>query len=200
LSPRAGIARLTLQLRASLQESVDAEADAANADEQAARDELRSRLEPLMTERRRILEEELKTTRLDAAAQVAAAHREAAALLDPIAAPVVEEPVVEEPVVEVFEVQRLRLEGEIEAAKTRAAAARQRTMIKDAEVRAALNAELVAGRDALSVIESEHELAIATVRQTVQAEVDRILLAAGVQFATLTGDRIDPERNNDDAR
>jgi len=215
LSVRAGIARLTLQLRALLQEAVAAEAEVANADEQEACDELRGRLEPLMAERRRILEETLQAAREDAAAQVSAAHRDAAALLTPVAVPVVDVPVVDVPVVdaflpvvfvpEAFEVQRLRLEGEIQTAKTRAAAARERTTIKDAEMQAALNSELIAGRDALAVIEHEYELAITIVRQRAQAEVERILLASGVQASdghatTRIGDIIDPEGNVDDAR
>ena len=210
LSVRAGIARLTLQLRALLQEAVAAEAEVANADEQEACDELRGRLEPLMAERRRILEETLQAAREDAAAQVSAAHRDAAALLTPVAVPVVDVPVVDAflPVVfvpEAFEVQRLRLEGEIQTAKTRAAAARERTTIKDAEMQAALNSELIAGRDALAVIEHEYELAITIVRQRAQAEVERILLASGVQASdghatTRIGDIIDPEGNVDDAR
>ena len=52
LSPRAGVALLTLQLRSTLQEAVDAEAEVASVDVDAALWQLRSRLGPLMEDRR----------------------------------------------------------------------------------------------------------------------------------------------------
>jgi hypothetical protein len=81
LSPRAAVALLTLQLRGSLQEAAAAEAAEAEADHDAAREELRARLEPLMDERRRALDAELAKARAEAAAAVAAARRAASAIV-----------------------------------------------------------------------------------------------------------------------
>lgn len=77
-----------------------------------------------------------------------------------------------------FERQRPRLEGEIAAAKARTAAARQRTAAREAEVRAALRAELVASKDSVAEIERECDIAIANVRKAAQIEVERILAEA----------------------
>jgi len=102
LPPRAGIALLTLQLRAALQDAADAEAAAVVGDDDAAREELRGRLEPLLDERRRVLDAALVQARVDAAGAVAAAHRAASVMLAQAAAqpPVVEQPpAVEEPAI-----------------------------------------------------------------------------------------------------
>ncbi|MCU1366777.1 MAG: hypothetical protein JWN39_2416 [Ilumatobacteraceae bacterium] len=77
LPPRAGIALLTLQLRAALQEAEEAEADDAAIDHDAAREQLRARLDPLVEERRRALDDALAAARADAETRVAAAHRAA---------------------------------------------------------------------------------------------------------------------------
>ena len=77
-----------------------------------------------------------------------------------------------------FERQRPRLEGEIAAAKARTAAARQRTAAREAEVRAALRAELVASKESVAEIERECDIAIANVRKAAQIEVERILAEA----------------------
>jgi hypothetical protein len=77
LSPRAGIALLTLQLRTTLQEASVAEAEDEGRDETLARAELRTRLEPLMEERRRALVIERSQVEADAAAAIAAARAEA---------------------------------------------------------------------------------------------------------------------------
>ena len=81
LPPRVGIALLTLQLRASLQEEAVAEAEHSRVDLDSSLAELRARLEPLMAERRRQLDEALEDARDEAAASVAAAHREASAIV-----------------------------------------------------------------------------------------------------------------------
>jgi len=86
LPPRAGVALLTLQLRACEQEADAAEADAAT-DAAAARDQLRARLEQLMDERRAQLDAELATAHADAASRIEAATR-AAAVMVARAAPV----------------------------------------------------------------------------------------------------------------
>lgn len=79
LPPRAGIALLTLQLRAALNEAAEAES-AGSADHDAARDQLRARLHPLLDERRRALDQALFEAQAHAHAKVAAAHRAAAVL------------------------------------------------------------------------------------------------------------------------
>ena len=78
---RAGIALLTLQLRASLQDAAAAEADENTADHDAAREQLRARLAPLMEERRSALDEALAQARAEAAGAVAAAHRAASVMV-----------------------------------------------------------------------------------------------------------------------
>jgi len=87
LSPRAGLAMLTLQLRSAVQEAQSAEAELASIDEGAAREELRGRLTPLLAERRTILENSLTAVREEAAAEVAAARRAAEVMLATANAP-----------------------------------------------------------------------------------------------------------------
>lgn len=77
LSPRAAIALLTLQLRSTVQEAVEAEAAADAIDVDGALWQLRSRLTPLIDERRRALDEEVANERARAAEAIAAAHAEA---------------------------------------------------------------------------------------------------------------------------
>lgn len=115
LSPRAGIAMLTLQLRSTLQEAERLEGTDHTVDEAAARRQLRDRLDPLLAERQRQYDEALAVARAEAQEQIANARLEVerrteAAQWQPepvaktpiVAMPVVEEaPVVEElPVVE----------------------------------------------------------------------------------------------------
>jgi hypothetical protein len=81
LSPRAAIAMLTLQLRAATQDAANAEREEADADEQAAREQLRARVEPLLDEHRRELDVTLAKERAAAAAAISAAHRAASVML-----------------------------------------------------------------------------------------------------------------------
>jgi hypothetical protein len=76
LSPRAAIAVLSLQLRSTVQAAIDAEAEADAVDANAALWQLRSRLAPLIEDRRRALEDEVAAERERAAEQIAAAHAE----------------------------------------------------------------------------------------------------------------------------
>jgi len=105
LSPRAGIAMLTLQLRSTLQEADRLDRTDHTIDEAAARRQLRERLDPLIEERLRSYEEALAVARAESQQQIAAAHEEAQRRAAEAAAwrpePVVETPVVEVPVVEV---------------------------------------------------------------------------------------------------
>ena len=108
LSPRAAVALMTLQLRTLNQHVVALAPDAADADYLAARDQLRAKLEPLVSARRRELDLELDAEREQGEALIAQARLEAAELnrvaevIELPAEPIVE-PVVVEPVAEVFE-------------------------------------------------------------------------------------------------
>jgi hypothetical protein len=77
LSPRAAIAVLSLQLRSTVQAAIEAEAEDDAVDADAALWQLRSRLAPLIEDRRRALEDEVAAERERAAEQIAAAHVEA---------------------------------------------------------------------------------------------------------------------------
>ncbi len=100
-STRAGIAQMTLQLRALLRDAAAEEERAAIVDVDAAREKLRARLGPLVDERRRSLDESLAAARADAATAIAAARAEASSTSIGVPQHVVEVPVVEVPVVEV---------------------------------------------------------------------------------------------------
>ena len=77
LSPRAGIAVLSLQLRSTVQEAIEAEAAADAIDVDGALWQLRSRLTPLIDERRRALDDEVAAERDRGVEAIAAAHLEA---------------------------------------------------------------------------------------------------------------------------
>ena len=112
LSPRAAVALMTLQLRTLNQQVVALAPDAADADYLAARDQLRAKLEPLVSARRRELDLELDAEREQGEALIAQARLEAAEaaefnrVVEVIELPVepIAEPVVVEPVVEVIDV------------------------------------------------------------------------------------------------
>lgn len=77
LSPRAGIAMLTLQIRATLQEAAEVEAQYVDIDHEAAKRQLRERLEPLVHERTRSFTEAIDAARAESARTIADAHAEA---------------------------------------------------------------------------------------------------------------------------
>ena len=77
LSPRAGIAVLSLQLRSTVQEAIEAEAAADAIDVEGALWQLRSRLTPLIDERRRALDDEVAEERARGAEAIAAARLQA---------------------------------------------------------------------------------------------------------------------------
>ena len=81
MPPRAGIALLTLQLRAALQEADTAERHDASGDQ------LRARLDLLMNERRRALDAALDQARSEAAASVSAAQRAAKVIVTMASSP-----------------------------------------------------------------------------------------------------------------
>ncbi len=76
LPHRAEIALLTLQLRASLHEAAAAEAEEAAWDPDVALTQLRARLQPLVEDRRRALDQAIEEARTEADAAVAAARAE----------------------------------------------------------------------------------------------------------------------------
>ena len=112
LVSRADIALLTLRLRALRHDADQAEAAASASDPEVARQQLLVRLEPMVDERRRMLEQQLDEARAEAASMVDEAHREAEAILaeararveavrrtpDVAVEPVAVEPVAVEPV------------------------------------------------------------------------------------------------------
>jgi len=77
LSPRAGIAMLTLQLRATTQQAEALEQRYVEIDHDSAKRELRARLEPLIEERTRSFTEAIEAAKVEAAEVIAAAEREA---------------------------------------------------------------------------------------------------------------------------
>jgi hypothetical protein len=81
LSPRAGVAVMTLQLRNILQEAVAAEAEVASLDVDAAVWQLRARLGPLIEDRKQALAEELHAEEQRAEVAVEAARVEAAEIV-----------------------------------------------------------------------------------------------------------------------
>jgi hypothetical protein len=80
LPARAAVAVLTLQLRAALRAAEQAEADAALAEDAAAR-ELRKRLDGLLEQRRLALQAELAQAQAEAERSIAAARRAASVML-----------------------------------------------------------------------------------------------------------------------
>jgi len=81
LGDRAEVARLMLELRAAVRDAESAEAEAAAADLETAREKLRARLQPLVEDRRTAFEAELIEVRAEASAAIGAARRTAAAMV-----------------------------------------------------------------------------------------------------------------------
>ena len=73
-----------------------------------------------------------------------------------------------------LEAERARLEAEIASAKSRTAAARHRMAERDAEVRAALRAELLASKETVTELERHHQTELAAIEERAHAEVVRI--------------------------
>ena len=93
LPPRAGIAMLTLRLRTAVHDLAAAEQEEAALDQDAARRELRAKLQPLIVKRCSELKEVLDVARSEAAAALDSARTEAALIVAPAASFVVETPV-----------------------------------------------------------------------------------------------------------
>jgi hypothetical protein len=81
LSPRAAVALLTLQLRATLQRAVEVESQVASIDVDAELWQLRSKLAPLMEDRRRALADDLAAEQANAAEAIGEAHARAEQLV-----------------------------------------------------------------------------------------------------------------------
>ena len=169
LSPRAAIALMSLQLRSTVQEAVEAEAEADAVDTDAALWQLRSRLAPLLEDRRRALDEEVAAERERAAAQIAAAHAEAdrivAAAVEEAAARVAAEEAArvaaEEAAARVAAEEAARVAAEAEAARAAAEEA-ARVAAEEAAARAAAEeAALVAAEEEAARVAAEEAAAAA---------------------------------------
>lgn len=74
--------------------------------------------------------------------------------------------------------QKAQLEAALAAATARLTAAQQRAVVRDAEVRAVLHAELLASKETLARMEREYDMAISMVEQAAAAEAERVLTEA----------------------
>lgn len=81
--------------------------------------------------------------------------------------------------------ERVRLEGEIAAAKLRAAAARERAAALDAEIEADSRSELVMARQTVEEMERDHVVAVARIRNESSAQATEIVAEARLQAARL---------------
>jgi hypothetical protein len=183
LSPRAAIALMSLKLRSTVQEAIEAEAEADAVDADAALWQLRSRLGPLMDDRRRSLDEQVAAERERAAAEIAAAHAEA----DRIVAAAVAEAAAR---VAAEEAARVAAE---EAARVAAAEA-ARVAAEEAARVAAEEAARVAAEEAARVAAEEAARVAAEEAARIAAEAEAAHIAdvgaAGTatdQAATLSG-------------
>lgn len=79
--------------------------------------------------------------------------------------------------------EKARLETELAAANARLAAVQQRAVVRDAEVRAVLQSELLASKETLARMEREYEMAIAMVRTAAETEAARVLSEARGEIA-----------------
>lgn len=123
LSPRAGIAMLTLQVRATLQEAATMEAQYVPIDHVAARQQLLEKLAPLIDERERAFDAELVAARQEASSIIAEARDNAAIITaQRIAAREAERAEAERVEAERLEAERLEAER-VEAERVAALAA-----------------------------------------------------------------------------
>ena len=76
-------------------------------------------------------------------------------------------------------VERRRLEQELASARERVALAVEQAAQRDASMKAALREELVASRERLIEMDRRHDERIAEIRAAADAEVERIIAAAG---------------------
>ncbi len=89
--------------------------------------------------------------------------------------------------------ERLRLEGEIAAAKLRSAAARERAVALDAEIEADSRSQLVVARQTVEEMERDHVVAVARIRSEAQAKAAEIVTEARLQAARVRLVSHDPE-------
>ncbi|MBI4935308.1 MAG: hypothetical protein HY828_15610 [Actinobacteria bacterium] len=165
LSPRAGIAMLTLQVRATLQEAATMEAQYVPIDHVAARQQLLEKLAPLIEERERAFDAELIAARQEAASVIAEARDNAAVIsAQRIAAREAERAEAERLEAERLEAERLEAE--------RAEAERLEAERLEAE---RLEAErLDAERLEAERLEAERLLAIAAVVTAVEPDLGEV--------------------------
>ena len=86
-----------------------------------------------------------------------------------------------------FDRERSRLEAEIAVAKARTAVARHRVAQREAEVHAALRAEILDSQEQLAEMERDHESAVTAVREAARVEAARIIATAREQLAGRAG-------------
>ena len=97
------------------------------------------------------------------------------------------------PEVDELGAERLRLEAEIEVANERIAVARSRVEQRDADLNAALRAELVASQECLAEMEREQDMTVEMVRAAARDEVERILAEARQRIASSEADLTNSE-------
>ncbi len=88
--------------------------------------------------------------------------------------------------------ERLRLEGEIAAAKARAVAARERAAALDAQIEADSRSELVLARQTVEEMERDHAVTVTRLRHDAQAQAAEIVAEARLQAARLRHVSKDP--------
>lgn len=93
------------------------------------------------------------------------------------------QPAEDEP--ELVDDERARLERELEAAQQRMGAARERLAARDAEMRAALRAEVVVAQERLDELERRHTDDLRSVREAGRAEAERIIAEARTEVSRI---------------
>jgi hypothetical protein len=83
--------------------------------------------------------------------------------------------------------ERQRLEQELTSARERVALAREQATRREHQVKAALREELVASRERLTEMDRRHDERIAEIRAAADAEVERIIAAAGADAGRSDG-------------
>ncbi|MEI7548761.1 MAG: hypothetical protein WCK21_12000, partial [Actinomycetota bacterium] len=184
---------LTLQLRAAQQEAAQAEVAAAAADQAVARIQLRNKIDPMMEDRTRALDIALVRAREEAAAMVAAAHRQAAALVagfdgcqQPLGA--ITDPGLadleqwgfsgaEEP-----ELERRRLEAALQEARARTAEAERQILSRQS-----LHVEVLDLQRQLAEMDTSLADAPVRIRAEAKAQAQQIIADARLRLAAKVG-------------
>mgnify|MGYP003326301023 FL=1 len=83
-----------------------------------------------------------------------------------------------DPELDEFERERSKLEAAIAVAKARAAAARDMLQTREATVKAALRADVIAAQDDVAAMERDHQRRVAEVREQARIEAAGIVATA----------------------